>query len=55
MNFTCPKNVKMPTSVGILTFMSKENCILSLSEPENAEFLYIFILTEYLKFHAQLS
>ena len=34
----------MPTIVGILTFMSRKNSILSLSEPKNTEFLYIFIL-----------
>ena len=27
-------NVKMPTTVGILTFMSRKNDILGLSEPE---------------------
>ena len=27
-------NVKMPTSVGILTFLSRENSILGLSEPK---------------------
>ena len=27
-------NVKMPTIVGILTFMSRKNSILGLSEPE---------------------
>ena len=27
-------NVKMPTVVAILTFMSRENSILSLSEPK---------------------
>ena len=37
-------NVKMPTIVGILTVMSKENSFLGLSEPEKAEFLDIFIL-----------
>ena len=37
-------NVKMPTIVGILTFMSGKNGILGLSEPINAEFLDIFIL-----------
>ena len=38
-------NVKMPTVVGILTFMSRKNSILELSEPEiKAEFLDIFIL-----------
>ena len=29
-------NVKMPTVVGILKFMSRKNSILSLSEPENS-------------------
>ena len=37
-------NVKMPTIVGILTFMSGKNSILGLSEPKKAEFLDIFIL-----------
>ena len=36
-------NVAMPTVVGILTFMSRKNSILGLSEPEN-EFLDIFTL-----------
>ena len=48
-------NVKMPTIVGILTFMSGKNSILGLSEPKKAEFLYIFYTYEHLKFHAQLS
>ena len=30
------KNVKMPTIVGILTFMSRKNNILGLSEPEKS-------------------
>ena len=34
MNFFLLINVKMPTSVGILTFMSMQNSILGLSEPE---------------------
>ena len=29
-------NVKMPTIVGILTFMSRKNSILGLSEPEKS-------------------
>ena len=38
-------NVKMPTIVGILTFMSGKNNILGLSEPEkNTVVLDIFIL-----------
>ena len=32
-----------PANNGILTFMSRKNSILSLSEPEKAEFLNIFI------------
>ena len=36
-------NVKMPTIVGILTFMSGKNNILGLAEPKKAEFLDIFI------------
>ena len=37
-------NIKMPTIVGILTFMSRKNSSLDLSEPKNAEFLDIFML-----------
>ena len=37
-------NVEMPTTVGILTFMSRKNSIFGLSESEKAEFLDIFIL-----------
>ena len=37
-------HVKMPTIVGILTFMKRKKSILGLSEPENAEFLDSFIL-----------
>ena len=38
-------NVKMPTIVGILTFMSRKNSILGLSEPKKkAELFDIFIL-----------
>ena len=36
-------NVKMPTVVGILTFMSRNKGILGLSEPQKAKFLDIFI------------
>ena len=36
-------NVKMPTIVGILTFMSRKNSILGLYDSKNAEFLDIFI------------
>ena len=32
-------NVKMPTTVGILTFMSRKNSILGLCDPEKMNFL----------------
>ena len=44
MSFFLLINVKMTTVVGILTFMSRKNSIVGLSEPEKAEFLDIFIL-----------
>ena len=48
MKFFLLINVKMPTIVGILTFMNRQNDILDiyvgLSEPEKVEFLDIFIL-----------
>ena len=34
MKFFLPINVKMPTIVGILTFMTRKNNILGLSQPE---------------------
>ena len=37
-------NVKMPTIVGILTFVSGKNSILGLSEPKTAEFLDMLYL-----------
>ena len=36
-------NVKMPTTIGILTFMSRKNTILGLSEPEKKLNFLIFI------------
>ena len=44
MKFFLLINVKMPTIVGILTFMSRKNSIFGLSESGKAEFLSIFIL-----------
>ena len=55
MKFVLLKNVKMPTIVGILTFKSRKNSILGLSEHKKAEFLHIFYTYEHLKFHAQLT
>ena len=55
MKFFLLTIVKMPTVVGILTFMSRKNSIIGLSEPEKkAEFLDVVKL-EHLKFRAQLS
>ena len=34
--FFLPINVKMPTIVGILTFMTRKNSILGLSKPEKS-------------------
>ena len=36
-------NIKMPTTVGILIFMSTKNSILGLSESKNAEFMVFFL------------
>ena len=45
MKFFLLINVKMPTTVGILTFMNRKNTILGLSEPEEkVECLDIYIL-----------
>ena len=44
MKFFLLINDKIPTIVGILTFMSGKNSILGLSEPIKAEFLDAFIL-----------
>ena len=55
MKFFLLINVKMPTVVGILTFMNRKNSILGLSEPKKAEFLDIFYTYEHFKFHAQLE
>ena len=48
-------NVKMPTIVGILTFLSGTNSILDLSEIKKKPIFFIFYTYEHLKFHAQLS
>ena len=44
MKFFLLMNVKMPTTVGILTCMSGKNSIQGLPEPKKTEFLDIFIL-----------
>ena len=46
MKFFLLINVKMPKIVGMLTFRSRKNSILGLSEPGKiADFLHIIILT----------
>ena len=55
MKFFLLINVKMPTIVGILTFMSRKNSILNLPEPEKGWISWYFHTYEHLKFHAQLS
>ena len=46
---------KMPTTVGILTFMSGKNSILGVSGPEKGQISRYFYTYVHLKFHAQLS
>ena len=55
MKFFQRINVKMPTIVGTLTFMSGKNSILGLSEPKKSRISWYFYTYVYLKFHAQLS
>ena len=55
MEFFLLINVKMPTIVGILTFMSGKNSILGLSELKTSRISWYFYTYEHLKFHAQLS
>ena len=46
MKFFLLVNVKMPTIVGILTFISRKNSVLAFLSLKNAEFLDIFILMQ---------
>ena len=55
MKFFLLINVKMPTIVGILTFMSGKNSILGLSEPKNSWISWYLYTYEHLISHAQLS
>ena len=48
-------NVKMPTIIGILTFMSRINYWFLSFETEFSTFFDYFNIYEQLKFHAQLS
>ena len=55
MTFSLLINVKMPTSFGILTFMSRKNSNLGVYEPEQCCISWYFYIYEHIKFHAQLS
>ena len=48
-------NDKIPTIVGILTFLSRKNSILGLSEPKTSRISRYLNTNEHLKFHAQMS
>ena len=48
-------NVKMPTIVGILTFISRINDRLWRSKPSISIYFGLFGIYEQFKFHAQLS
>ena len=52
MKFFLLINVKSPTIIGILTFISRKNNILGLSEPKKPYLFYTYL---HLNFHAQLS
>ena len=51
MKFFLLINVKMPTIVGILTFLSGKNSILGLSEPKKGRVSRYFYIEQHLKFH----
>ena len=55
MKFILLINVKMPTIVGILTFISRINDRLYWFKPENSIDFGSFKIYEHFKFHAQLS
>ena len=53
MKFVLLMNVKMPTIVDILTFMSRQNSIRLIGAYKMLNFLILYTY-EHLKFHAQL-
>ena len=55
MKFLLLINLKMPTIVGILTFISMKNSILGLSEHKKSWISWYVYTYEHLKFHAQLK
>ena len=54
-NFFPLINVKMPKLIDILTFMSRTNNTLGLSEPEKAEYLDIYLWASKILCSAKLS
>ena len=55
MKFILLINVKMPTKVGILTFISRINTIFEIIKARKILFFHHFSFYEQLKFHALLS
>ena len=55
MKFIMLINLKMPTTVGILTFMDMINTTSASSKARNTIIFQHFSYYEQLKFHAQLS
>ena len=55
MKFILLIKVKMPTIVGILTFISRINTTYESLKARNSYLFQHFIFYEHLKFHAQLS
>ena len=56
MKFFLPLNVKMTTTVGILTFMSRKISILGLPVSEKKPIFFLYFYTyDHLKFRVQLS
>ena len=55
MKFVLLINVKMPTIVGMLTFMGRKNSIPDFPESEKSWISWYFYTSEHLKFYAQLS
>ena len=55
MDFIMLINIKMPTVVGILTFISMINRTSESSKARNSFFFQHFSFFEQLKFHAHLS
>ena len=55
MKFILLINVKMPTSVGILTFISRINTLFECFEAGQILIFQHFSFYEQIKFHAQFS